>query len=239
MLGEKKKAEKLMAKAEGNFKEGRDHANLLWPLTRHKALSLAKASKTCEARELLESKKSIYKGMGAYWALRLQMIPATKYHLSEIDQLLAEARSNERSEKCGEFLCEEAHCLLLRNFLLHDVDNPSRLKKAKEFLKEAIVKTPQYGDSYMGLLRIYLRENDQLSIENLKASFLTNSPKFGIFYNVIKPPSPYTAKMAWDHLTCHCVDSGERVPRAFDLRNVPISDFDWLATQFHEIIDRS
>jgi hypothetical protein len=84
-----------------------------------------------------------------------------------------------------------------------------------------------------------LRENDQLSIENLKASFLTNSPKFGIFYNVIKPPSPYTAKMAWDHLTCHCVDSGERVPRAFDLRNVPISNFDWLATQFHEIIDRS
>jgi hypothetical protein len=56
------------------------------------------------------------------------------------------------------------------------------LEKAEKFLKFAIQFTPQYGDSFIELLRIYIILNEKEKIKSLKLLCIHSDPNYGVLW---------------------------------------------------------
>ncbi len=56
------------------------------------------------------------------------------------------------------------------------------LEKAENFLTFAIQFTPQYGDSFIELLRLYLLQNQKEKIKKLKSQCINYEPNYGVVW---------------------------------------------------------
>jgi hypothetical protein len=60
------------------------------------------------------------------------------------------------------------------------------LEKAKKYLEFAIQFTPQYGDSFLELLRLSLITNDAASLEQVRQYCIHAEPNYGVLWFFFK-----------------------------------------------------
>lgn len=56
------------------------------------------------------------------------------------------------------------------------------LKQAEKYLLFAIQFTPQYGDSFLELLRLYLQQGEQKKLKEIKQQCIHLEPNYGVLW---------------------------------------------------------
>ena len=97
--------------------------------------------------------------------------------------------------KSGEVWCEGAR--LLMSPVSHKYD----LKKAEKYLNFAIQFTPQYGDSFLELFKLYTLRGETEKIEKLKNVCMHSEPNYGILWFYFKYNINDTALEIWNNAT--------------------------------------
>ncbi|KAJ6243310.1 tpr-containing protein [Anaeramoeba flamelloides] len=137
----------------------------------------------CPKKAIRITKEAIemHPGTGRIWAIYIHLLSKNGID----DQLKIFRKAIQEVPKSGEVWCEGARILL----------NPKskyfNLKLARRFLNFAIQFTPQYGESFIELIRLELLENGlQTSLKYIKKKCLRSQPNFGQVWNFCKN-SPY------------------------------------------------
>ena len=72
------------------------------------------------------------------------------------------------------------------------------LKQAEKYLDFAIQFTPQYGDSFLELLRLYLIQNEGEKIKDLRQQCIHAEPNYGVLWFYFKSSLIENAIEVWD-----------------------------------------
>ncbi|KAJ6248838.1 tpr-containing protein [Anaeramoeba flamelloides] len=134
-----------------------------------------------KATRITKESIELHPGTGRIWAIYIHLLSKNGID----DQLKIFRKAIQEVPKSGEVWCEGARILL----------NPKskyfNLKLARRFLNFAIQFTPQYGESFIELIRLELLENGlQTSLKYIKKKCLRSQPNFGQVWNFCKN-SPY------------------------------------------------
>eukprot|EP01128_Nolandella_sp_AFSM9_P001820 TRINITY_DN12228_c0_g1_i1.p1 TRINITY_DN12228_c0_g1~~TRINITY_DN12228_c0_g1_i1.p1 ORF type:complete len:1218 (-),score=268.97 TRINITY_DN12228_c0_g1_i1:495-4148(-) len=145
------------------LRKGKREANQEWKICLELVQLEMRASQFKVALQEVHTALEVHTSTGRLWAMLIQLShlvnisPQYKYDLTEQSQVFMEALSH--VPKSGEVWCEGARLSLHQKLL------PQALK----FLEFATQFTPQYGDSFIELLRyqlLLLLEDDRLSQES-------------------------------------------------------------------------
>lgn len=82
--------------------------------------------------------------------------------------------------KSGEVWCEGARILMSPISHIFDLSN------AEKFLRFAIQFTPQYGDSFLELMRLYIIQGRTKDLVELKRSCIHSEPNYGVLWFYFK-----------------------------------------------------
>ena len=104
-------------------------------------------------------------------------------------------RANRKIPKSGEVWWEGAR--LLMSPVSHRID----LNKAEQYLNFAIQFTPQYGDSFLELFKLYTLKGDYDKIKELKNTWMHSEPNYGILWFYFKNNLSDTALDIWNSAT--------------------------------------
>jgi len=104
-------------------------------------------------------------------------------------------QANRKIPKSGEVWCEGAR--LLMSPVSHKFD----LRKAEKYLNFAIQFTPQYGDSFLELFKLYTLKGDTKKIEELKNTCIHSEPNYGILWFYFKHNMNDSALDIWEKAT--------------------------------------
>lgn len=94
--------------------------------------------------------------------------------------------------KSGEVWCEGARLLMSPRSTKFDLLN------AKKFLDFAIYFTPQYGDSFLELLRLFIITKEEAELKKLKRKCIHSEPNYGILWFYFKQNRNDTSLDIWN-----------------------------------------
>lgn len=127
-----------------------------WYLLQPLVLLLCKQGRNKTALKFLENNEKQFKKMGMYWVFRAQMMPCnTEEDQEKISQVLLKGLKH--VPKSGELWCEYARfCLTPTEKAMRSLSvfDQNQLMKAEDALLKAIKLTPQYGDSFIEMLKL-------------------------------------------------------------------------------------
>jgi len=109
-----------------------------------------------EAENLVCQSLQVHFATGRLWATLIQLQHARAYSVKDFDQVFATFnQALQEIPKSGEVWCEGARLAMadFGNNLHFDY------AKAENYLKFAIQFTPQYGDSFIEMLKLYILTN--------------------------------------------------------------------------------
>ncbi|MBI2743557.1 MAG: hypothetical protein HYX48_06540 [Chlamydiales bacterium] len=193
-------------------KTARSIRQQLWVVKKQLILFLACEGLNEEALKTVALCQKDHMNEGAYWALLSQLLQGERPNENlQLCQILKLVESPENFlSKSGELLCEYARYLMNPTKTRPAADSPYfipyDLALAEKVLRRAISLTPQYGDSYIELLRLLkirrkeelaksaaqdttLFSNDiaeirfNLQIEELRKQFIRKQPRYGLLYS--------------------------------------------------------
>lgn len=134
---------------------------------------------------------SLYPATGRLWAALIQLQHTNVEMIDNEIPFKSFLLALQEVPKSGEVWCEGAR-LKMNPFTPHyDLD------KAEEFLKYAIQFTPQYGDSFIELLRLYLLTGQFEKIGGLKRQCVNADPNYGMLWFYCKRNALETAHDVW------------------------------------------
>lgn len=146
-----------------------------------------RAGRTDRARALVRAAIARFPGTGRLWALRVAL--AQEQGFEEQSRMFQLAVGE--TPKSGEVWCEGAKIALNPTF-------PSfSLKTAAEFLRFAVHFTPQYGDSFVELIRVKMLSfgpfQDHESMQRLRSLCINTDPNYGLQWNLHRSHAPLMA----------------------------------------------
>lgn len=147
----------------------------------------------CFSQALCVAKEAVskYPSTGRLWASLIQLLHSDKGSISEDLQFKAFLLAVQEVPKSGEVWCEGGR-LSLNPFTRH-----YDLNKAEVYLTYAIQFTPQYGDSFLELLRVYLLQGNLAKISALKKACINADPNYGMLWFYCKHSSLESPKEVW------------------------------------------
>ena len=118
-----------------------------------------------EAEEMVQDSLDVYFATGRLWATLILMLNS-KATTPEGFQLAFSTFSQALNEipKSGEVWCEGARIVMAD----HPANVLFNLAEAEKYLLFAVQFTPQYGDSFLELMRLYLMQGDTQKLKELK-----------------------------------------------------------------------
>lgn len=98
------------------------------------------------------------------------------------------------------------------------------LTKAEKYLKSAIQFTPQYGDSFLELFRLYTLKGENKKIEELKNTCVHSEPNYGVLWFYFKHNINDTALDIWNRATEAIADEvdGLRLVYKSKMKDAPV-----------------
>mmetsp|Transcript_25355 Transcript_25355/g.24712 ORF Transcript_25355/g.24712 Transcript_25355/m.24712 type:complete len:129 (-) Transcript_25355:340-726(-) len=118
-----------------------------------------------EAEFLVNESLEIHSAKGRLWATLIQLKHARAEKKEDFKEVYETfIYSLQEIPKSGEVWCEGAR-LFTSN---HPNNQYYDLQKAKRYLEFAIQFTPQYGDSFLEMLRLCLIMNDNLTLQQVR-----------------------------------------------------------------------
>jgi hypothetical protein len=155
-----------------------------WKASVDRVFVEVRAGRSAEARALLRTAIARFPGTGRLWSLRIALAQEQGFEeQSRMFQLAVK-----ETPKSGEVWCEGAKIAL----------NPTlpsfSLKTAAEFLRFAVHFTPQYGDSFVELLRVKMLSfgpfGDHESMQRLRNLCINTDPNYGLQWNLHRSHAP-------------------------------------------------
>lgn len=192
LAGELQQAETTMVKAcEFAFQDWKIH---LERITFHMRVS--------EFEKALEiTKEAIVKfsSTGRLWAALIQLKHTSKQYIAEEMHFKAFALALMEVPKSGEVWCEGARLRMNPFTPFYD------LNKAEIYLNFAIQFTPQYGDSFIELLRLYIIRKEYTKIKELKRLCINADPNYGMLWFYCKQSGLESAAEVWKNAKAHVI----------------------------------
>lgn len=118
-----------------------------------------------EAEDMVVTSLKVHNATGRLWATLIQLQHARSQTKEEFDNTYRTfIKSLHEIPKSGEVWCEGARLHMSQ----HTNNSYYDLAKARKYLEFAIQFTPQYGDSFLELMRLYLITEEKEKMEELK-----------------------------------------------------------------------
>ena len=144
-----------------------------------------------EGLEIAKEAVSKYYSTGRLWASLIQLLHADSQSVNKDLHFKAFLLAIKEVPKSGEVWCEGARLRLNPFTKFYD------LNKAEQYLRYAIQFTPQYGDSFIELLRVYLLQGALHKISELKKNCINADPNYGMLWFFCKNNNLEGPKEVW------------------------------------------
>lgn len=136
-----------------------------------------------EAESMVQESLKVHNATGRLWATLIQLQHARAQKKEDFEQAYKTfIRSLNEIPKSGEVWCEGAR--------LHMSNHPENqyydLDMAKRYLEFAIQFTPQYGDSFLELLKLCLMTGDMVFCEQVRQYCIHAEPNYGVLWFYFK-----------------------------------------------------
>ncbi|OMJ67246.1 hypothetical protein SteCoe_35648 [Stentor coeruleus] len=147
----------------------------------------------CFAKGLEIAKEAVskYFSTGRLWASLIQLFHSDKESISKGLHFKAFLLAIQEVPKSGEVWCEGARLRMNPFTKYYD------LNKAEEYLNYAIQFTPQYGDSFIEMLRVYMLKGELHKFHDLKKICINADPNYGMLWFYCKNSPLEGAKDVW------------------------------------------
>ena len=136
-----------------------------------------------EAEDLVHQSLQVHFATGRLWATLIQLQHARAYTEKDFDQVFYTFnQALQEIPKSGEVWCEGARLAMA------DYGNNKHFDyaQAESFLKFAIQFTPQYGDSFIEMLKLYTVTGQADKIRLLKQQCIHAEPNYGVLWFFFK-----------------------------------------------------
>ncbi|KAL0218840.1 hypothetical protein P9112_004493 [Eukaryota sp. TZLM1-RC] len=148
-----------------------------WKISLDAVMFLLRVGKTLAASQLVESCLSLHPTTGRLWALYMQL----NFHLGGKKQLEIFYRGREIVPKSGELWCDAARVRL------GPLSSRFSLSLAKKYLMVAAEFTPQYGDTFIELIRLrLLRRGLGADTEDIEKLCVSADPNYGLLWEFVR-----------------------------------------------------
>jgi la-related protein 1 len=131
------------------------------------------------AEEMVSDSLGVFFATGRLWATLIQMLHAkanTKAGFDHAHNTFKQALNE--IPKSGEVWCEGA-----RIAMANHPENPYfDLEKAYQYFQFAVQFTPQYGDSFLELMRLCMMQNNMTLLEEIKQQCKHLEPNYGVLW---------------------------------------------------------
>lgn len=121
-------------------------------------------------------------------------------------------QANRKIPKSGEVWCEGAR--LLMSPVSHRID----LEKAEKYLNFAIQFTPQYGDSFLELFKLYTIKGETEKLKELKNTCMHSEPNYGILWFYFKNNINDSALDIWNSASVAILKEVEEMKPIYESR---------------------
>lgn len=149
-----------------------------------------------KAEKLVEASLKKHFVTGRLWATLIQLKHAKIKTLKDSKRAYSVfLEANSKIPKSGEVWCEGAR---LR---MSQISHKYNLDKAEQYLKLAVQFTPQYGDSFLELFKLYTIRGETKKIEELKTACIHAEPNYGILWFYFKHNISDSALDIWNTAT--------------------------------------
>jgi len=128
---------------------------------------------------------------GRLWASMIQLKHITGKDSPGTDAYKSFMIAVNEVPKSGEVWCEGARVCL------NPLSDRFNIEKAKRFLNFAIYFTPQYGDSFIEAMRLYLLLGDRKEFANLKKKIINAQPNYGNVWQFLKKNTGESVHETW------------------------------------------
>lgn len=129
-----------------------------------------------EALAVAKEAVSKYFSTGRLWASLIQILHTDTNSIKSGQHFKAFLLAIQEVPKSGEVWCEGAR------IRLNPFSNYFNLDKAEEYLNYAIQFTPQYGDSFIELMRVYMLKGELQKFSSLKRLCVNADPNYGTLW---------------------------------------------------------
>ncbi len=157
-----------------------------------------------EAEELVKNSLQIHNATGRLWATLIQLQHARSLSADAFKETYSTfIKSLNEIPKSGEVWCEGAR--------LHMNSNPLNpyysLDTARKYLEFAIQFTPQYGDSFLEMLKLTMLQNEEGMIKNdlyeqVRQYCIHAEPNYGVLWFYFKNSILDNAVDIWRNAEC-------------------------------------
>lgn len=165
LLGQTQNAKKTMNEAWE--KSGKD-----WKFCLDKIAQEMRNDEWESAKQIVLKAISVNPSTGRLWASLIQIMHATDSGL----QMNAFITAIQEVPKSGEVWCEGGR------IRLNPLSSFFDLNKAEEYLSYAIQFTPQYGDSFIEMIKVLLLKREIHRLKDLKLSCINADPNYGTLW---------------------------------------------------------
>lgn len=199
LLNQTQNAKKTMNEAWE--KSGND-----WKFCLDKIAQEMRTSEWESAKLIVLKAISVNPSTGRLWASLIQILHATNSGL----QMNAFITAVQEVPKSGEVWCEGAR-IRLNPFSKH-----FDLIKAEEYLAYAIQFTPQYGDSFIEMIKVLLLKRELHRLKELKLSCINADPNYGTLWFYCKDHPLDGPREVWRRAKRMVINEVCREGKAFD-----------------------
>ena len=138
------------------------------------------------AEDLVNQSLSVHFATGRLWATLIQLQHARARTEEDYDQAFRTFNHALREiPKSGEVWCEGARISMADHAM-----NPNfKFENAERYLNFAIQFTPQYGDSFLEMLKLFILTGQEDKIASLKQQCIHAEPNYGVLWFFYKDSS--------------------------------------------------
>ena len=138
------------------------------------------------AEDLVHQSLNVHFATGRLWATLIQLQHARARSEADYDSAFRTFNQALREiPKSGEVWCEGARISMAD----HTNNLHFRFEQAEKYLDFAIQFTPQYGDSFLEMLKLYLLTGQEEKIATLKQQCIHAEPNYGVLWFFYKDSS--------------------------------------------------
>lgn len=189
LLGNMNTAQKILSLARKSLEND-------WKVFFESVLMYLRNGQFEKAEKLVESSLKKHFVTGRLWATLIQLKHAKINTLKDSKKAYSVfLEANYKIPKSGEVWCEGAR---LR---MSPICHKFNLDKAEQYLKFAVQFTPQYGDSFLELFKLYTIRGETSKIEELKNQCMHAEPNYGILWFYFKHNISDSALDIWNTAT--------------------------------------
>lgn len=136
-----------------------------------------------DAEKMVLNSLQVHFATGRLWATLIQLQHARAKTSEDFDEVyITFNKALKEIPKSGEVWCEGARLALSS----HPANRHFNFSKAEGYLKFAIQFTPQYGDSFLECLRLYILTDQADKLRALKQTCIHSEPNYGVMWFFFK-----------------------------------------------------